>query len=213
MIDIGLLKAARALAGKSQKEFAELATVSPATLAEIELGNNNPTHKTERLLLSALEKCGVEIRDGAVRRLNNRIRILDGDDCYIQLLDDVIDHMATQDRKEVCLFYGSDSLSLPTVIERYRQLKTMGVRIKQLVEEGDRYLSGDLHDYRYVPQAYFINRVAMVYGDKYAYVVKGSTKQVVLTHDAVLADMQRSQFSWLFSISKVPEVSDADIRF
>lgn len=209
MIDGGLIAAGRALAGKNQKDLAQMAQVSLDTLADVEAGRSNPTQKTENKILQALAQCGVEIRDGAVRRIHDMLRIIEGDDCYLRLLDDV----AASGADELLVFYGDDSLSPPAVIERYRALRANGVRMRQLVKEGDQYLMGALHEYRSVPPEFFVNRVGLVYGDNYAFVHKGGAKRVIINRDAQLAAQQRSQFMLIWSQAKQPKESHATEKF
>lgn len=213
MLDPGLLKAARTLADLSQKDLASLAGLGQATVVEIEAGRSRPLPETVAALLSALEQKGVQIHDGAVRRISGLIRFIEGDDCYLRLLEDVVATLANKDKAELLIFFGDDSVSPKAIVEKYRLLRAAGVRMKQLVREGNKFLMGELHEYRYVPKEHFLNRVCVVYGDKIAMVTKTDIKRVVVITDAELAGTQRNLFELIWSKYPVPVESDASERF
>lgn len=213
MIDPGLLKAARTLADLSQKDLAAAAGLGHATIVEIEAGRSRPMPDTVAAILSALERSGVQIHDGAVRRLSGLIRFIEGDDCYLKLLDDVAATLAGKDKPEFLIFFGDDGVSPPKVIEKYRILRSSGIRMKQLVREGNTNLMGELHEYRYVPKENFLNRVCVVYGDKVAMVTKTDTKRILVITDAELAGTQRNLFELIWSKYPVPVETNATNRF
>ncbi|PZQ44288.1 MAG: hypothetical protein DI551_10405, partial [Micavibrio aeruginosavorus] len=213
MFDPGLLKAARVLADLSQKALAEEAGIGSATLVEMEAGRSRPQPETVLAVMSALERHGVQIRDGAVRRLSDRIRFIEGDDCYLKLLEDVGTSLAGKPKAELLIFFGDDAKSPPDVVKAYRKLRLAGIRMRQLVEQGNDFLMGETHEYRYAPKDYFLNRVCTVYGDKIAMVTKTDVKRIIVINDAELAEMQRNLFMWLWSISPQPSETHATERF
>src|SRR5690606_16101752 len=68
-----------------------------------------------------------------------------------------------------CLFlFADDRASTPEGNNRIRKLRNAGIRMRQLVQEGNRYLMGPVGEYRWVPREYFMNYVTLIYGDKVA---------------------------------------------
>jgi len=213
MFDTGLIKAGRAMLDWSQEDLARAAGVSKNTIAQLEQGLTNPTEKTERLIRQAFERADIEIRDGRIGRAAESLKVFEGPDCYLRLLDDVVATLTARPKSELLIFFGNDGVSPPPVIEKYRQLRNAGVRMRQLVKEGNTYLMGALYEYRYVPENFFVNEVMCVYDEKVAVVVKGAKKRIVLFRNPGLATAQKNLFELVWSTLKVPEKSDAEEKF
>ncbi len=114
--------------------------------------------------------------------------------------------------KELLIIFGDDRKSPPAVIDKYRRLRAMGVRMRQLVEAGNEFLHGPIDEYRAVPADHFQNWVSLVYGDKLATSIDGNRGGTII-HDADTARVERLKFDLLWSVLPKPERSVADVRF
>lgn len=203
----------RALADWSQGDLAKATGLNKKTIQQLEQGGTNPTEKTERLILEAFERADIEVRDGRIGRVAESLKVFEGDNCYLRLLDDVAATMPRLAKPELLIFFGDDAVSPPEVIERYRAMRAAGLAMRQLVKEGNTYLMGPLKEYRYFPGDMFVNRVFLVYGDKFATITKGAKKRVTIQRDLEIAAAMKFLFDNTWSHSPMPERSDAEEKF
>lgn len=186
--------------------------VSAAAINKIESRESTPSVRTLMALEEALNLAGVFFTPLGVEFRKHRVIQLHGDDWYLRQLDDVISELSKHPHKELLVLFGDDRKSPPAVIQKYREIRALGVQMRQLVEEGNEFLHGQIEEYRYVPKAHFKNWVSLVYGDKLALSVdseKGST----IISDSDTADMERQKFDLLWSLLKQPKKSVADVRY
>lgn len=204
--------AARALLGWTLDDLARESGLVRSTVHGFENESRPPSANTVTSITSTLEKAGIEFTRNGVQ-LSNQIHELIGHDCYLRLLDDVASQLSKHKKPELLIFFGDDRVSPAEVIQKYKEMRTSGVAMRQLVEMGNTYLMGETSEYRYVPSEFFVNRVGLVYGDCFAYVVKGTEKRVLITRDAELAEAQRNLFNWVWSFSTEPGESNASEKF
>ncbi len=207
------IRAARALLGWSQKELASRCNgVSEPTVKLIENGRVNSSPETLGAIQNTFEMAGLEFMEGGVRFIPDVIQTFEGKDCYLRLLDDVFYTLKGADNKELLISCADDSVSPPAVNNKYREMRAAGIRMRQIVEEGNDYLMGPLEEYRYMPKDYFVNRVTLVYGPRFATVLQNETK-VTVFKDPALAHVQRNLFNFIWSVTKQPKASNANERF
>ena len=207
------LKAARALCGDmSQQELADLSGVSYNSIQLFEAGKTKLQEKSTVKILKTFDRQrvlftargGVEPNDNPVITIGGQ----NAEECYLELLNDVYQTLRDQDDRELLIRCADDSVSPPTVNERYRKMRAAGISMRQLVEQGNTYLMGPLSEYRYIPKDYFTNRVTLIYGGRVATVTANETKASI--NDAsVNADTERKIFNYLWSIGEVPTKSTA----
>jgi transcriptional regulator with XRE-family HTH domain len=213
MATIEQIRAARALLNWSQHDLAEQAGLSQTGIARIENGDHQPTTQTISKITNAFEEMGVEfIRGGLIRR-DDSIRTITGEDCYLRLLEDVEKTLNDyKGKKHLMIWCADDRASSPAVNDYYRKLRKNGVKMFQLVEEGNTYLMGPLEEYRCLPRRHFINVVKLNYGDKFATVNSAETR-VIVHKDPEAASSHRAIFELLWSLLPRPEKSEAHERF
>jgi transcriptional regulator with XRE-family HTH domain len=205
---IDLIPAARALLGWSQSELGANAHIGVAALANIENKKQTPRPQTLYKIKTALESEGIEfLRNGVIKR-EDGIRTITGPNCYIELLEDVEKTLKNLSDKQLLIWCSDDSVSPPEVNEIYRRLRNSGIRMRQLVEEGNSYLMGDLAEYRFIPKEYFINVVKLNYGNKFA-IVNGNESRVIIHKDTQASKSHRAIFELLWSVLKQPQLSEA----
>jgi transcriptional regulator with XRE-family HTH domain len=199
----------------SQADLADAAGLSLAGVQKIERGETAPTARTQAKLARAFEKRGVTFTGRGLEYSETPIFFIEGashEATYLQLLDDVGEHLTGGRDRELLVMFADDRVSPPSVNAKYRDLRAAGVRMRQLVEDGNRYLMGPLDEYRYVPQRFFINRVTLVYGDRVASEA-GNVCRASIKVDPVTADLHRNTFNLLWDVLAAPAESEADERF
>lgn len=207
------IRAARALKNWSQADLAQRVGMATPSIGNIESGKHNATPQTQTAIIAAFEDAGIEFIDGGVRYKSDTIRILEGENCYLQLLDDVFYSLkGSPQPAELLISCADDRKSPPAVNESYRRIRKSGIAMRQLVEEDNTHLMGPLEEYRYLPRHRFINRVLVIYGQKIATVIDNETKVMIL-HDAVMAEVQKNVFNLLWETLPQPTESTADDKF
>ena len=184
------IRAARALLNWSQSDLAERAGLSQTGIARIESGVNQPN----------------------VQTMEN-IRTIVGEDCYIELLLDVSRTLRDHPEKELLIWFANDRMSPPPVNDLYRQIRASGIKMRQIIEEGNHYRLGGNNEYREFPSRYFINVVKLSYGNKYA-ILNGKETRVTIQKDEIAAASQKALFNFLWDILPEPKgASTADEHF
>jgi transcriptional regulator with XRE-family HTH domain len=207
------IRAARALLGWSQKDLADRAGLSQTGIARLENGSHKPTTQTLDKILDAFNDSGIEfIQDGLIRR-DDSIRTITGDNCYLRLLEDVEKTFSACDgKKELLIWCADDRESPPAVNDAYRALRRAGVKMRQLVAEGNDWLMGPLEEYRALPKNFFVNVVKLSYGDKFATINSAGTR-IIIHKDSEAAESHRDIFELLWTLLPRPERSVANERF
>jgi len=186
--------------------------VSVPTIKLLENGRVNSSESTLNAIRRTFEKSGIEFIDGGVRFVPDVIQVIEGDDCYLRLLDDVYYTLRKESNPELLISCADDRVSPPEVNEKYRKMRAEGIRMRQIVRDSNKYLMGPLEEYRYMPEKYFINRVSLIYGSRFAIVLSDATKISILK-DPVMADLQRNLFNFMWSVTKQPVETNATERF
>lgn len=205
------IRAARELLMLKQVELAENLGISLSKLSRVENGDT----KSGDILLEVkhgLEKLGVRFLANGVELVQSHLEIIEGEGCYQKLLDDVFQTLIKSEEKTLYIMFASDRVSPPEVNYRYRLMRNAGITMKQLIEEGDTYILGELEEYRSIPSRYFSNIVTLVYADKVAQ-VNGSESLITIQNDHQLAIHEKGLFSHFWDTGKKPEFSNAPERF
>ena len=214
MITPNQIRAARALAGWSQTELSERSGLASATIQAIEAARGSVKAESLELIKKTFEQesvfftaKGVEIRDTAMYTIS-------GDEWWLDTLDDVYYTLIDQDDAELLILYADDRESSAATNDRIRKLRNAGIKMRQFVAEGNRYLMGPVKEYKWVPKEYFENRVALIYGDKVVLCAEDNTKALVVKDKGVAATF-RNTFEMLWGgVSPTdPDRSTADERF
>lgn len=208
------IKAARALLDWSQDNLAEASGLSIATIRKIEAGNTSPRGKTNAQLRQAFEDADIElIGTKGVQIRDDIITTIEGEDTYLQLLDDVF-HTLKDTNDEVLVWYADNSVSPPEVIASEQRMKKNGISIRYLTEEDDTFIYSPLTEYRWVPSKYFRNNCINIYGSKVAlslYPNRTSqhSKKIVIIENAPLAEAMRNAFNFMWENCRKPSHTTA----
>ncbi|GAA3643676.1 helix-turn-helix domain-containing protein [Flavivirga jejuensis] len=205
MIKPNQIKAARAMCGWSRSDLSEHSGIHDATIKAIENGEvDNPRSNTLDPIIEAFGRKGVEFIDGGVREKKDKIRILEGKDKYLRLMDEIYRVLKDSSNKEVLVSHADQRRSTEPVIEAQKRMMKAGIRIKFTVCEGDKYLLYPLENYRYIPKKDFLNSAIIVYGDYVSISVGENTTKITIIHDETIAEVFRRQFKTLWNIYKEP---------
>ncbi len=203
------IKAGRALLSMDQMQLADALGMKHAKISRAESGETKSSNILHEIM-KGMERLGIIfLPSGGVDKSNGYVEIIEGQGCYIQLLNKII---ADTSVDEILIMFATDKDSPPEVNERYRFLRKNGVGMRQLIQDGDTYIMGDLEEYRTIPEKYFTNIVTLVYGNNIAQ-VNGDETRVVIFSDLLLAERERRVFNYFWDHGKIPEKSTADERF
>lgn len=214
MITPNKIRAARALAGWSQTELSERSGLAAATVQSIEAARGTVKAESLELIRKAFEQesvfftpHGVEIRDTALYSIT-------GEDWWLDTLDDVYYTLIDQDDAELLMLYSDDRESSADTNDRIRKLRNAGIKMRQFVSEGNRYLMGPMKEYKWISKEFFENRVTLIYGDKVVLCAEDNTRALVIK-DKGIAGTFRNTFEmlWCGAMPTDPDRSTADERF
>lgn len=212
------IKMARDALDWDQSTLAAEADVSQSTIANIEQGKSeNPNTRTLNKIHAAFERHGVIFQDGWPCPAPS-MRIFTGKDWYIDLLNDVYYKLLDKRGAEYLTLCGDDKVSPSDVVNMIRKIRGAGIGMRQIVREGNTYLSGPVKEYRYMPKDRFSNHVTLIYGDHVAICdgtsenASGASRAVVFK-DASLTRTWVNIFEHLWDTLPEPQRSTADERF
>ncbi len=210
MISIEQIKAARALLGWTQEELAAAADLSKPSINTLERRIANPKVETLSAIQKALEKAGVEFTEGPGVRLQSSVlktQIFEGEDSIIRLLHDVYDTLVGTDKE--LMISGVDEQKYDEwggerVVEEIMRRSKRGVKTKMLVCEGDTHFREPVHYYRWMKKEFFPSTPIYIYDNKYAILLWGPPKKVVVIENDEIAETFRQQFLAHWATAKVP---------
>jgi hypothetical protein len=130
--------------------------------------------------------------------IDDHIRVLDGDDAYAQVLDDVF-HATRQAGSEVLFFCSDDRATRPGEYDAEKRIRANGTRFRSLIEEGNDFTRWPRKEYRQIPKEYFNHNLQIIYGDKVAQMFDGG-QTILIIHNAPLATTARNIFDLLWSL-------------
>lgn len=211
-ISVSQIRAARGLLDWSQKDLAERAGVSDISVLSYENEKRTPHQGTLEKIINAFELAGVAFTSKGVEFKEDMVTAIEGEGWYLRLLDDVYYSLLDKKDAEILFICSDDKKSPPEVNNRLKKIRNAGVRMRQLVEEGNTCLMGPLNEYRYVPKERFNNYVSLIYGEKVA-VCTGLNSKAMVFKDPMLAVTWRNIFNLMWDTLKQPEKSDASERF
>lgn len=177
-VQVSQIRAARAMLDWSQKDLADHAGISHVSIRNLENENNIPTKTTVDKIINALSLAGVVFIDSGVVLKKETVTTIEGEGWYLRLLDDVYNTLIDS-KGEILFFCADDRASPPEVNNRIRKIRNAGIRMRQLVEDGNTYLMGPLNEYRYMPKDRYTNYVSLVYGEKVAMCTDHNSKAIV----------------------------------
>ncbi len=210
-----ILRTGRAARNLKQEDLAKLCGVTARTLIDLEAAKNKPSGTTRRKILRAFEKLGIRFTEHGFEMTDNPVFFVDGtshEETYLRLLDDVHEHLAGIRHPELLVMHADDQVSPASVNDKYRAMRDDGIRMRQMIEDGNTYIIGPLEEYRYIPRDFFINRVKLIYGERIATETSDVLRGIVRV-DPINAEIERNTFDMLWHVLERPQETVADERF
>lgn len=215
MIQPNQIRAARNFLNLDQKTVAEASGVSTMNISDIENEKGNPRSSTLQAIQSFFENRGIKFTDnGGIEPAQNYVTVYEGKNCYMNFLTDaqeVLSHF-----KGEILFSGSDEKRSPKeIVDKFRTMRKDGITMRSLIETGNTYLMGALHEYRWMPEGLFVDGdVKAIYADRVAYFVSwAETPRVIVIQDQTIAEEAKRQFDFVWGQSEEPTETTSDILY
>jgi transcriptional regulator with XRE-family HTH domain len=198
------IRAARHLIDWTAEELAARARLTKDCILSIERGDSRPLPKTIASVSRALADAGVVFNgDTGVNLVGLDLRVLEGKDCYLRLLDDVFHVLKEVKNPEALFVCVDDAASSNEVIESNRKIRDAGIRCRYLASEEVTRFDFDPQDYRLMPKEFYKNSVMVIYENKIA-TVKGTKESIQIFQDRDAADMLRGLFEIIWTKAPRP---------
>ncbi|MCI5045062.1 MAG: helix-turn-helix domain-containing protein [Aquisalinus sp.] len=202
------MRAARALLNWSQQGLAEKSGVDKRLITAAENGKRTVRQDNVTRIKSALEDYGVEFLEGdGVRLKAPFLRVLEGDNQYEQLLDDIYETVKDEGGT-ISIFSAGEGV--PTPEERalteahIRRLIACEATERLLVCEGDTDFLAPHSWYRWLKREHYDPNSIMIYGDKMALQIWGPPDSTIIIHNPLLARAQRALFDIAWDTAIIP---------
>jgi transcriptional regulator with XRE-family HTH domain len=192
------IAAARGLADWTLADLAKQTGRERSHIAKIEAEAVQPREGTIFDIVAAFASIGVEFTERGVRWMDDVIKIFEGEDAYLRMLDDV--YYATYKKGgEVLFFCSSDLFSTKGEHEAEVRIREAGVRFRSIIELGKTDTIWPRNEYRQIPKKYFNHNLQVIYGDKVAQIIDGG-KRIIIIHNASFATTARNTFDLIWSL-------------
>ena len=145
------IAAARQLLGWSQADLAEKAGVSKPSIIRMEKDLYSVKDDMRRSVEMAFIQDDVEFIDSGTRINKKIVTIIEGDDCYLKLLDDVEKALIGTD-KYMFLSGADETRSSNEVTQRTREMLKKGILMRFLIRENDTHIMGNIQQYRWMEE-------------------------------------------------------------
>lgn len=151
---------------KSINEFAEMCNLSPKNYGDIERQDIPLSSKSQEKIERTIRKLGYQLlENGVIKKEQSRID-LKGDNRYFELLEDIEDRCINSG--ELLIDGAVESKTPVEIMDRVTKMRQRGLKMRNLVREGDRDLRWPLEEYRWLPAKDFVNQVIFIYPDSVA---------------------------------------------
>lgn len=205
------IRAGRELLNMNQGDIASSLGMS---LSKISRSESGETKSGDTLLeiKQGLERMGVRFTQSGVEIVEDHIEVLEGEGCYLRLMDDIYNRLKNAEDKEFLVMFAVEKISPPELDMRYQLMRQQGITYRKIISEEDSYIKGPLEKYRTMPAQYFSNVITIVYGNRVAQ-ASGSGSRITIHEDAPFAERERQIFSYLWNTGKQPVTTSAREKY
>ncbi len=210
MITREQIRAARAWLNIGQQDVAAGIGVSSQTISDIENERTNPKASILADLQNFFEMKGIEfLEDGGVRKSKNFVKVYEGTDCYLRLLDDA--HEVLAKGGEFLKSAADERRSSKLVIEKLNAMRQDGIAMRGLMRNGDTHLMGPLEEYRWMGDELFTDGdVKVIYGDRVGYLITWlEVPKTIIIQDKTIAEEAKRYFEYVWQRSQQPTETTA----
>ncbi len=205
------IRAARVLVDWDAKALADRVGMSRVSIQNIERGDARPKVETIKKIIKAFSDVGIEFNgERGVELRDDRVREIDGVDCYAKLLDEI--YYQLEEGEEFLIAWADETLSPPPVHDAFRRIVKKGIKYRKLIQEGNTYVSGPLSCYRYTPSRYYQNATAVFFKDKSAYLTK-DFKKIIIVRDDAMAQANRNFFEMIWNSAATPTETTSNEKY
>lgn len=205
------IRAARMLVDWSADDLGAKINLSRESIQSIERGDKRPRVSTMEKIVGAFEKEGIEFLDqSGVRRRDDKVREIDGPNCYARLLDEV--YYKLKPDEEFLVSMVDESLSRDEAHQAYIRIVRKGIKFRKLIKEGNTHIRGPLSWYRQIERRYYHNAAAIFFQDMCAYLTEDFQK-VIIVRDPAIAQANKNFFEIIWSHGTTPERTDANEKY
>lgn len=195
------IRAARALIDWTRDQLAEKCGLTVDGIKRIETNpNQRPHQKTLDIITEVFANHGIVFTPRGVERADDVVRMLEGKNAYMGMLDDILATTAATGG-EVLWLFADDGVSRPGEHEIEQRIRDNGVRFRVLIKQGNQITTWPLEEYRQIPAEYFNHDLQVVYGDKVAQVLSGGDKIMIINNPS-FATTSRNLFNMLWPIMR-----------
>lgn len=213
MITPDQIRAARALKGWSQGELAARTGLAVPTIANIEIGKQEPSVKTIQKIMDAFHISGIRFTPRGVDKDDNAVTILRGYPIYQHILHDALSTLT--EGEEILLIGSDDKRSHPEAVALINELSNRKIRRRNIIQEQNYFILGEPENSRWLSNKYFhFKDACTIYGNKVAVVVPTKhfeEHMMIIIENEHLADDHRIMFEFMWDHSK-PMPSHIDIK-
>lgn len=204
------IAAARQLLGWSQADLAEKAGVSKPSIIRMEKDLYSVKDDSRKSVEQAFDNHNVEFIDGGTRINQKIVTIIEGDDCYLKLLNDVEKELKGTDQY-MFLSGADETRSSNEVTQKTKEMLKKGILMRFLIRENDTHIMGNIQQYRWMEEQLFIDSdVKVIYANKTAYLVYRANKpQIIIIDDINIAEENKRMFLFIWKMSKIPSHTTA----
>lgn len=213
LITTDQIRAARALKNWSQTDLAERTGLAVPTIANIELGKQDPGKNTVAKIINAFEAAGIEfIGERGVQKKEQKTQVFRGQQQFKQFYDVIYETL--KENNEDVLVGGVDerefvrSLDEETLIIHVARMKEVNAHYKILVCEDDYFFPVSVYsEYRWMKKEEFSSVPFYVFANKLAIILWLDEPLAFLIDDAAAANVYREKFMAQWKTSKKPPKS------
>jgi len=196
------IAAARSLANWTAAELAKHAGLSRDGVMKIEADAVQPREGTLADIRAAFGDVGIEFIDRGVRWKDDTVNVLEGEDAYLDMLEDIYKSLQ-KSGGEVLWLCSNDQVPIKGEYEAEVRLRDAGLRFRSLIEEGKAETVWPRSEYRQIPSRYFHHNLQVIYANKVAQVLEGG-KRILIVDNRELAAAARNLFDLIWSLMKMP---------
>jgi len=196
------IAAARSLANWTAADLAKHAGLSRDGVMKIEADAVQPREGTLADIRAAFGDAGIEFIERGVRWKDDTVKVLEGEDAYLDMLEDIYKSLQ-KSGGEVLWLCSNDQVPIKGEYEAEVRLREAGLRFRSLIEEGKTETVWPRSEYRQIPSRYFHHNLQVIYANKVAQVLEGG-KRILIVDNRELAAAARNLFDLIWSLMKMP---------
>lgn len=171
-ITAGQIRGARGILNWTQGDLAERTEISATSIGSIESGATQPRESTLAIIQKAFEDAGIEFIPSGIRKRDEMISILEGENVLGNLLDDIYKTMLGTEG-EVLIFgleertdhQSEDYAKVRSHLDRLTKEK---ITERIILKRGDKNFIAPKTYYKWISPEYFSPNPFVIYGNKIA---------------------------------------------